>query len=373
MEQNNYEQRMAEVRSLFQTLSEDFGNEEASARLCDFVSDAEWEIRKVVAEAMAHVNPEVLCRFACLAQDRNAWVRRAAEDALRQNGIVLGRIRRRENSERADVEELNAFREKYGVKALQSVGGAYRRLFCKQIAGVGHDLRNLLTPLIDNTDGTLDILDRPGSPNVFGNLRKMTISNRETLKFMVKMVDDIRDLTMEVNMDGRMTVQLLALVQESWNCVSGCLGGRGLDMGKIRFECGISPDVTVFVVRERMVRVFSNLLKNAAESFLVSKKSFRAAGGTVSVTAEEQPEGVRITVADNGRGMAKAELESVRLFQPTGMSSKPDGTGYGMSIACAIVHGHGGYMDMESEQKKGTAVTVFLPNAEVADEGIGDR
>jgi len=373
MEQNSYEKSMAEVKGLFQTLLEDFGNETASERLADFIGDGEWEIRKVVAEAMAYVSPAAICRFSVLAADTNAWVRRAAENALKQNGVVLGRIRRKESCERADVDELNGFREKYGVKAMQTVESAYRRLCHRQIAGVGHDLRSLLTPLLDNTDGTLALLDAPGSPNAIGNMRKLQQKNREIIKLAAKMADDIRDLTQELNRSARMTVHLRDIIVESWDCVSGCLSGRGLDMGKIRFECGISQDLCVFVVRERIVRVFSNLLKNAAEAFLASRKAFRAAGGTVTVSAEELPDGVRVSVADNGRGIAKEELDAVRLFQPTGMSSKPGGTGFGMSIAFEIVHGHGGTMEMDSEQKKGTVVTVFLPDEEAANESAGDR
>ena len=131
-------------------------------------------------------------------------------------------------------------------------------------------------------------------------------------------------------------------------------------MDRIGFSADIPDDLAFLVVKERMSRVFQNLLKNAAEALMVSPTAFRD-GGRVAVTARLEPDFVAVTVSDNGRGMDANELAAVRRFVPTGISGKPDGTGFGLGIAYEIVAGHGGQIDVASERRKGTDVTVLLP------------
>lgn len=97
-------------------------------------------------------------------------------------------------------------------------------------------------------------------------------------------------------------------------------------------------------------QVVSNLLLNAAHAC--------ERGGTIRCRIDVADALVRLTVEDNGCGMASDVL--VRAFEPF-YTTKARGTGLGLSICKRIVEAHRGAMDIESKTGKGTRVTVEIP------------
>jgi signal transduction histidine kinase len=67
---------------------------------------------------------------------------------------------------------------------------------------------------------------------------------------------------------------------------------------------------------------------------------------------------VRITIADNGCGIAPENLE--KLFQPY-FTTKKGGNGIGLALAERIISLHGGGISCRSEFGKGTAFDISLP------------
>lgn len=100
--------------------------------------------------------------------------------------------------------------------------------------------------------------------------------------------------------------------------------------------------------------VLVNLIRNAIE-----------AGGrdtVISVATRGVERGVRVIVRDNGRGMSKEQI--ARAFDPLYTTRREQGgSGLGMSIAHSIVLAHMGRMEVESQEGKGTTVTIDLPIA----------
>jgi signal transduction histidine kinase len=72
---------------------------------------------------------------------------------------------------------------------------------------------------------------------------------------------------------------------------------------------------------------------------------------------------VTITVGDRGPGIDPHVLP--HLFEPF-FTTKPSGsgTGLGLSIAAGIVHDHNGWIDVRSEPKQGTQMSLYLPSAD---------
>lgn len=110
-----------------------------------------------------------------------------------------------------------------------------------------------------------------------------------------------------------------------------------------------------------MLRVFSNLLKNAYESFWQSDEKFKP--GQIDVLARKQENGVEIEIRDNGKGMSPADLKLIRQFKLF-RTLKSYGTGFGLAIAYEKIHDHNGSLTIDSVENAGTVVTVFLPNKE---------
>ena len=103
--------------------------------------------------------------------------------------------------------------------------------------------------------------------------------------------------------------------------------------------------------RERLKQVFHNLLVNALEA--------TPQGGTVTLTCRSVDAGAcaEVVVADTGRGISATTRE--RVFEPF-FTTKGAGTGLGLSIVRQIVERHGGAIDLESVDGRGTSVTVRL-------------
>ena len=80
----------------------------------------------------------------------------------------------------------------------------------------------------------------------------------------------------------------------------------------------------------------------------------------VSVKTENQNDGIKITVKDNGNGIPERLLD--KIFQPF-FTTKPtgQGTGLGLSLAYDIVKSHGGEIKVESKEGKGTDFIIQLP------------
>lgn len=67
---------------------------------------------------------------------------------------------------------------------------------------------------------------------------------------------------------------------------------------------------------------------------------------------------VRITFQDTGVGIPEADLPKV--FDPY-FTTKPRGTGLGLTTAYSIIKRHNGYIVLESEPGRGTRVQIYLP------------
>jgi signal transduction histidine kinase len=106
---------------------------------------------------------------------------------------------------------------------------------------------------------------------------------------------------------------------------------------------------------EQLKEVLVNLVVNACEAM--------DSGGGIVIQEEEghvEPLGrvVVIRVSDTGPGIPLSIKE--RIFQPF-FTTKEEGTGLGLSIASRIVEEHGGWLDVSSEEGKGTTFVLTLP------------
>ena len=100
-------------------------------------------------------------------------------------------------------------------------------------------------------------------------------------------------------------------------------------------------------------RIMDNLVRNAVESL-------DARGGDVTIsTSRGQNGAVRIIVADTGRGMSQEEL--AHAFDDF-FTTKPDGTGLGLSVVRRLTPDLDGSLRVESAPGEGTAFTIELPS-----------
>lgn len=109
-------------------------------------------------------------------------------------------------------------------------------------------------------------------------------------------------------------------------------------------------------------QVFVNLFLNAVQAM--------PEGGRLTVRARREAEGVRVDVADTGRGIPPEQLD--RIFEPFFTTKDPgEGTGLGLSVTYGIIEKHGGRITVESDPGRGSVFSVFLPAAGEEDPGGG--
>ena len=125
----------------------------------------------------------------------------------------------------------------------------------------------------------------------------------------------------------------------------------------IHVELDVPADLPpVWAERLRFSQVIVNLLSNAC------KYSFD--GAKVKVSAAERNGLVQLDVSDTGIGISKTD--QTRLFNQffraeTELTSLESGTGLGLFITKYLVEAHGGSIWVESEEGKGTTVSLTFP------------
>jgi signal transduction histidine kinase len=111
----------------------------------------------------------------------------------------------------------------------------------------------------------------------------------------------------------------------------------------------------------RLAQVVDNLVSNAVK--------FTNAGGAVTVGIARAHDAVELVVADTGVGIPADEQGQVfsRFFRAsTATRHAIPGTGLGLAISRALVEQHGGTIGLESDEGRGTRVTVRLPAEDAA-------
>lgn len=96
-----------------------------------------------------------------------------------------------------------------------------------------------------------------------------------------------------------------------------------------------------------------NLIKNAYQAV-------PASGGEVSVASTINEKELLVRISDTGEGMAPEVLGS--LFEPYA-TTKSSGTGLGLLIVRRILREHGGEIEIQSEEQRGTTITLHFPRS----------
>lgn len=125
-----------------------------------------------------------------------------------------------------------------------------------------------------------------------------------------------------------------------------------LDYLGIVLETDIPKDLPHLELDQTKIRqALFNLLRNAQESI-------QHTHGKILFSASAVPDGVQITISDNGCGMTEDQIENA--FRPF-VTYKPGGTGLGLAVTRQIIEAHQGTLCVESTPKEGTSFYIFLP------------
>jgi PAS domain S-box-containing protein len=118
----------------------------------------------------------------------------------------------------------------------------------------------------------------------------------------------------------------------------------------------LSGNGQLFLDRGLMVKVLGHVFENSLEA--LTRTSVEKAKKTIGVTLTDDGQTVEVSVADRGPGIAAKHMS--QIFEPF-FSTRPDRVGLGLTFARRVMREHGGKVKVESQLRRGTKVTLYLP------------
>ncbi|MEU0068638.1 ATP-binding protein [Streptomyces sp. NPDC006332] len=221
------------------------------------------------------------------------------------------------------------------------------------LSTVSHELRTPLTSIV----GYIELLkDEETGPLTPPQQRMLDVVDRNANRLR-SLIEDL--LTLSRIESGAFTskrepVDVRRLVASAADAMRPAADAASV---ALEIHCAEQP-LVLEADGDQMDRVLMNLLSNAVK--------FTPTGGTVTVSADAQDGSAVLSVSDTGIGIPEAEQRKLfeRFFRASNATDAAiPGTGLGLTIVRTIVANHGGEMEVNSEEGRGTTFTARLPLA----------
>jgi Na+/proline symporter/nitrogen-specific signal transduction histidine kinase len=224
------------------------------------------------------------------------------------------------------------------------------------VSTVSHELR---TPLTSIRSFSEILLDNPAlEPRQRQEFLRIIVTESERL---TRLINDMLDLAkieagkLEWHMER---VSASEVAREAATALGQLFRDKSVEL-KIELLDNVP---TTIADRDRLFQVVVNLLSNAV------KFSPRDAG-RVTLAVETDADGVRLSVTDNGPGIAPKDRDAIfERFRQVGdtLTAKPEGSGLGLAISRMIIEHFGGRAWVEAAPGGGAIFQVWLPREPAA-------
>lgn len=224
--------------------------------------------------------------------------------------------------------------------------GTTERMKNDFISSISHELRTPLTAI----KGWGETILSSGSSDKETLKKGMSVIIEETER-LSGMVEELLDFSRMQNGKFKLVmekVDILAELGEAVLMFSDRAHREGLTL--IYNEPESLP--VVMGDRNRLKQVFVNILDNAFK--------YSDTGGIVTVMAESGDNFIKISISDTGCGIPAKDLPRVKEKFFKGNLTRR-GSGIGLAVSDEIVCLHGGTLEIESVESKGTTVKITLP------------
>lgn len=206
-------------------------------------------------------------------------------------------------------------------------------------AGIAHDLKNILNPLLLYADVLRD--DAGNREEVLDVANRMErILNRG-----LETVERLRDFSRQSEEDTEeVPTELNAMAREALEITKPRLSG-------IKLDVRLDNTPKVLIRPGDCVTALVNLILNSADAL--------GGKGTIHVATGSSDSGAWIEVADDGPGIP-AEIKN-RILEPFFTTKGDAGTGLGLAIVYAFTQRHRGKLEIESEPGHGARFRMWFP------------
>ena len=268
----------------------------------------------------------------------------------------LEQVNRQLIQEMAERHEAEKERERLGVQLKQA---EKMETIGMLAAGVAHDLNNILIGLVTYPEFLLIELPKDSK------LRRSILIIQQSGMKAAAIVQDLLTLSRQ-GMTDKKVFNMNTIITEYLQS----LGYMQLksDHAQVNLEVDLQEDLlNINGSPVHLLKTIMNLLNNAFEANLVN--------GTVKIATRNryidspldaferiaEGEYVVLIVADTGIGIEAKELR--KIFEPFFTKKKlgRSGTGLGMTLIWSTVKDHGGFIDVQSTEGKGSIFNLYFP------------
>ena len=251
-----------------------------------------------------------------------------------------------------DVTEARAAEQE--LRRAKDAAETANRAKSQFLATMSHELRTPLNAIIGFSDALLREAGNPDPARIDEYAQQVNIAGRQLLDLINSILDVSR---IEA---GRF--ELADEIVDLSRVVRAVV--RRSDASAQAAEIELLVDLAAGLPRlradeRRLSQALGHLLSNAIK--------FTEPGGSVTVAAGMtfgNDGGLLISVTDTGIGIAESDLD--RVFEPftqldSSLARRFDGSGLGLYVSRALVHGHGGQLVLRSRPGVGTTAEIQLP------------
>jgi len=211
------------------------------------------------------------------------------------------------------------------------------REMAKQVA---HEIKNPLTPMRLSVQS----FQRKFDPNDENAKHKI----EEFSKTLIQQIDTMSNIASAFGSFANMPAQQ----NETLNVIE--VVRLSVDIFNEDYISFIADEkeITAKLDRTQLIRVITNLVKNAIQAIPEDRE------GKIVVNVYSEKDTIKISIADNGIGIAEENQE--KIFEPK-FTTKTSGMGLGLGMVKNIVETYNGHICMSSVLDKGTVFTVSFP------------
>lgn len=281
----------------------------------------------------------------------------AAATVLSQLAPGQRRVVRLANGQRvlASAARFTAAGHQLRVFSLQSIGSELDAVELQAwqdlLRVLAHEMMNSLTPISSLAESVRPLLGAAVAADPDGELRDVAdavdvIARRSTglMSFVgrYRTMAELPPPSLEVLSGADFIHRIDQLMRPT-------LEARG-----IAYSSSVEPpDLTVRADGGLLEQVLINLLHNAMEALS------DAPDPRIEVRCQLRDEHCSISVSDNGKGLESGSSE--HMFVPF-FTTKPGGSGIGLSLARQIAHAHHGQLEAAPNEPRGAVFTLSIPH-----------
>jgi signal transduction histidine kinase len=221
-------------------------------------------------------------------------------------------------------------------------------------AEVAHEVRNPLASITLN----LDLIQKEINTLAAGGEHSTSEGNllvgemREEVLRIQRVIEDYLQFA-RLPKPRTQPVALNELLERKLAFING-----EFERARVKLLTHLDPALKIIAVDgEQLWQALLNLIRNSLEAM--------SEGGELTIGTWRDSKQVRLRVTDTGKGMTEVQLQQV--FTPF-FTTKPRGTGLGLTLVQQIVTEHGGHLECESAPGKGSTFTIILPCRDNTDE-----